>query len=112
VVKSNDIVFTTSRIFFLRTALSHIDNYLFILNFKFMSNLKQITQSLSITAFIFYLIIFFGSSCRKDGKSLECRYCTAKYNSGMIAGQRDVCSDLAEKEFRDEFNYADKIECK
>jgi hypothetical protein len=77
-----------------------------------MSNLKPNTRSFSFAVTAFCFLIFFGWSCRKDGKSLVCRYCTAKYNSGMIAGQRDVCSDLAEEEFRAEFNYADKIECK
>jgi hypothetical protein len=77
-----------------------------------MRDLKQITTPLSFGVLAFCMIVFFGSSCRKDGKSLVCRYCTAKYNSGMIAGQRDVCSDLAEDEFRAEFSYANIIECK
>ncbi len=55
-------------------------------------------------------------SCKKEDRGYgpnDCRVCTAFYPSGLTASEpTTVCSESAEQNFRQEFNYADKIECK
>jgi hypothetical protein len=77
-----------------------------------MRNLKQTFHPLHFIVLAFCLIVFPGCACDKDRTDYECLICIAKYNSGMIAGQREACGDEEQRKFRDEFNYADKIECK
>jgi hypothetical protein len=77
-----------------------------------MHSLKQTFRPLHIIALSFCLMAFFGWSCEKDKTDYECLNCIAKYNNGITAGQREACGDEEQRKFRDEFNYADKIECK
>ncbi len=83
---------------------------------QLMCSLKSFIHSLSFVTIAFCLALFFFPSCRKDGYSLKCLTCTAKYNASTVAGSREACGEEEQRKFRDEFRHVEdaggKIECK
>ena len=57
-----------------------------------------------------------GSCAKADSRgysSNDCRTCRAYYESNLPASEpKEVCSDEAENNFRQEYNYAGSVECK
>jgi hypothetical protein len=73
-----------------------------------MHNLKITARTLQFVVLSLGLMLF--SDC-KDDPSILCQTCTAKYNNGVQAGQKKVCSDAEETAFHTQYDYADLIVC-
>jgi hypothetical protein len=62
---------------------------------------------------VMIVVTLFYGCVKKTVSGDKCRTCTATYNTGSIAGgPTEVCSDEAETSFRNQYNYANKIECR